>query len=294
MLKIQQHKNNYKENYFFRTKDLLVKNDSFRIYTFFESEYKNHFGSFSGQDSSFYNLFQVQEGEFDCVTSLGQKYTLGKGGIVLSAQRKGSSYHTGGSGYCKRKCFLIFKTEFTRKLLSCFFPGEEFYIFSPPEETGAFIQKLQEEFCGEHSGNDSGHLLGLFTELLELLRNSLQEKKLPEEFLKILSFVEQNLYDPALKREDIAANSSVSTSTLDRLFRKYMNKSVSEYILEKRFCKVESLLAIPGIRIKEISDSSGFSSSIHMNFLFRKRYGTTPSRYRKKLLLSNSPYLQTY
>lgn len=292
MLNIQHNKPLYRENYFFRTRDLTVKNDSFHIYTYFESEYKPLYSSTSSEDSFFYNLFSVLEGALEYTSPEGEKYILTPGSIVLSSLRKGSRYRTIGKIPCKRKCFLIFKTTFTRKLFSCFFPDEKFCIFSPPEKAAILIQKLQEEFCRTDFEEEQVHLLGLITELLEILRTSFNEKELPENFLKILSFVESRLYNPDLKRKSIAAEASISLSTLDRLFLKHIHQSVSQYILEKRFAKVENLLALSGVRIKEIASGTGFASAIHMNFLFRKKYGMTPSQYRKKLFLSSSPYLQ--
>lgn len=292
MQKIQRYSPKFKEDYYFRTRNLVVENDSFHIYTFFESEYKPFYGNTPSEESNFYNLFLVCDGVFECISPNGERYILSPGSIVLSSARKNSSCRAVGNIPCKRKCFLFFKTAFTRKLISCFFPNEEFCCPAGLPEAALLISRLQEEFCKEDTLEKSPHLLGIFTELLELVRTAGRKKEFPDDFLQLLSFVEGNLYDPALKRETIAVKCSVSLSSLDRLFLKYVKKTASAYIQEKRFAKVESLLAIPEIRIKTLAASCGFSSAIHMNFLFRKKYGMTPTQYRKKILLTHAPFLR--
>ena len=291
MLKIKHAKPLCVETYYFRTKrDLIVENDSFHIYTFFESEYKKGHVLTNLSETNYYLLYFVREGVFEVTTGNGLKILLEPGSFSLSSPRPGEIFRP-LSPSCKRSCLLLSKTDFSRKLISCFFPEEELYLPRMPETIPELFRKLHTEFCRDGAENDTPLLLSLFTEMLETLRQFRPEKKTPEPLKTILCYVESNLFNAGLKRENIAEHCSISTSTLDRLFFKHMKMTLPEYILEKRLAHVENLLTIRGIRIKEIAQESGFSSAIHMNFLFRKKHGMTPSQYRKSKLLSHSPYL---
>jgi AraC-like DNA-binding protein len=43
--------------------------------------------------------------------------------------------------------------------------------------------------------------------------------------------------------------------------------------------------------MNEIASSAGFASTNHMNWVFRKKFGISPSRYRKNILLAYLPFV---
>ena len=61
-----------------------------------------------------------------------------------------------------------------------------------------------------------------------------------------------------------------------------MGYSILEGILNVRFEKVKELLATP-TPLKTVAMLAGFSSSNNLQRLFKARFGTTLSEYRKRL-----------
>ena len=191
-----------------------------------------------------------------------------------------------------RKCFHLYKTEFTKALVSLFFPeGFVKLQLSDPAGVEKIFDRIKEEFCRPDPGPDPSPLMGLVTELMEFVRGQLPVQGHSARVNEILAFIENQLGNPELNREMICEKCSISTSSLDRLFKRQLNGSVSGYIRSKRLEQVTSLLAIPGLRINEIAASAGFSNVIYMNSLFRKTFGVTPSQYRRKILQEKKPYL---
>ena len=73
-----------------------------------------------------------------------------------------------------------------------------------------------------------------------------------------------------------------SRRSAERKFRSAVGYSILEGILNVRFEKVQELLATP-TPLKTIAMLAGFSSSNNLQRLFKARFGTTLSEYRKRL-----------
>ena len=73
-----------------------------------------------------------------------------------------------------------------------------------------------------------------------------------------------------------------SRRSSERKFRSAVGYSILEGILNVRFEKVKELLATP-TPLKTVAMLAGFSSSNNLQRLFKARFGTTLSEYRKRL-----------
>ena len=54
-----------------------------------------------------------------------------------------------------------------------------------------------------------------------------------------------------------------------------------DYITEKRLKKVTAMMQVTNLPIDDIAVQSGFTSPISFYAIFKKRYGMTPTVYRK-------------
>lgn len=81
--------------------------------------------------------------------------------------------------------------------------------------------------------------------------------------------------------EKLASVGHVSVSTGERLFRQHIGMTPMQYMKEKRLEKAMELLA-HGMNVTETAMECGFCDSSYFILQFRKRYGITPSVYRKK------------
>jgi transcriptional regulator GlxA family with amidase domain len=95
----------------------------------------------------------------------------------------------------------------------------------------------------------------------------------------IIEEMEKNLEDP-LSPSLLAKQSGLSTRQLERLFRRYLDRSPKRYYLELRLKKARSLLLQTDMSVINVALACGFSSPSHFSKCYRAFYGRTPYRER--------------
>ncbi|MND68733.1 Sensor histidine kinase TodS [compost metagenome] len=96
------------------------------------------------------------------------------------------------------------------------------------------------------------------------------------------AIVESKLSDQRLSVDDIASELNLSRVQLYRKVKQLLDCSISEYIVERRLKKAKSLMA-DGLNINEIYSNVGFSSASYFASAFKKKYGQSPSTFKKEL-----------
>jgi transcriptional regulator GlxA family with amidase domain len=97
--------------------------------------------------------------------------------------------------------------------------------------------------------------------------------------LKVIELMEQNLEEP-LSRSGLAVTAGLSTRQLERLFRKYLNRSPARYYLELRLNKARLLLLQTNMSIIDVALACGFVSASHFSKCYRDFFGRTPRKER--------------
>jgi AraC family transcriptional regulator, glycine betaine-responsive activator len=97
--------------------------------------------------------------------------------------------------------------------------------------------------------------------------------------VSIIERMEQNLEEP-LSPSVLAKEAGLSTRQLERLFRRYLDRSPKRYNLELRLKKARSLLLQTDMSVINVALASGFSSPSHFSKCYRGFYGRTPYRER--------------
>lgn len=95
----------------------------------------------------------------------------------------------------------------------------------------------------------------------------------------VIARMEGNLEDP-ISPAKLAADAGMSTRQLERLFRRYLNRSPKRYYMETRLARARNLLMQTEMSIIEVALASGFSSPSHFSKCYRAQYGCTPYRER--------------
>ncbi|MFV0383072.1 GlxA family transcriptional regulator [Paracoccus sp. (in: a-proteobacteria)] len=95
----------------------------------------------------------------------------------------------------------------------------------------------------------------------------------------VIARMEGNLEEP-ISPVRLAADAGMSTRQLERLFRRYLNRSPKRYYMEIRLARARNLLMQTEMSIIEIALASGFSSPSHFSKCYRAQYGSTPYRER--------------
>ena len=94
--------------------------------------------------------------------------------------------------------------------------------------------------------------------------------------------IEENISDPDLSNEEIAAKMGISEVYLRKLFATHQKTTPKQYILDMRIRKAKQLLVDTPLTITAIAEECGFSSLYHFCRAFKLRTGTTPSEYAAK------------
>lgn len=97
--------------------------------------------------------------------------------------------------------------------------------------------------------------------------------------VSIIEKMEENLEDP-LSPSLLAKQADLSTRQLERLFRRYLDRSPKRYYLELRLKKARSLLLQTDLSVINVALACGFSSPSHFSKCYRAFYGRTPYRER--------------
>ena len=77
-----------------------------------------------------------------------------------------------------------------------------------------------------------------------------------------------------------ARRAGLSERHASRLFQLELGKSFREHLVELRLERAKSLLRDTGMTVIEVAGETGWSSLAHFNAVFRRRVGSTPSRFR--------------
>ncbi|WP_347309823.1 GlxA family transcriptional regulator [Defluviimonas sp. SAOS-178_SWC] len=96
---------------------------------------------------------------------------------------------------------------------------------------------------------------------------------------QVIQMMEQNIEDP-ISPADLAADVGMSTRQLERLFRRYLNRSPKRYYMELRLQKARNLLMQTDMSVINVALACGFASPSHFSKCYRAHYKTTPYRER--------------
>ncbi len=95
------------------------------------------------------------------------------------------------------------------------------------------------------------------------------------------AYLEENLDNGEVTAEDIAAALHLSRSTLFERCRTLLGTAPTEYLRELRFKKAGEMIREGGYSISQIAYKTGFNDAHYFSKAFRKRFGKTPTEYRK-------------
>jgi transcriptional regulator GlxA family with amidase domain len=96
---------------------------------------------------------------------------------------------------------------------------------------------------------------------------------------QVIQMMEGNVEDP-MSPADLAEEVGMSTRQLERLFRRYLNRSPKRYYMELRLQKARNLLMQTDMSVINVALACGFASPSHFSKCYRSHYNTTPYRER--------------
>ena len=130
-------------------------------------------------------------------------------------------------------------------------------------------------------------LFMLFFILVERLSGNASERKDTkslEKMKRILKYIENNYMDK-ITIADVAGEVGLSQSHFMKYFKNTMGTSFIDYLNEYRLTMASRLLLSSDSSILDIAAEVGFDNLSYFNRTFKRRFGQTPSVYRKKRAL---------
>jgi len=95
----------------------------------------------------------------------------------------------------------------------------------------------------------------------------------------VIQMMEDNIEEP-ISPSILAKEVGMSTRQLERLFRRYLNRSPKRYYMELRLQKARNLLMQTNMSVINVALACGFASPSHFSKCYRSHYDTTPYRER--------------
>jgi len=132
--------------------------------------------------------------------------------------------------------------------------------------------------------------------LHERIRDQHDRQRMPLRFrlgtshpklISIVGHMEENLEEP-LSCAELASVANLSTRHLERLFRKYFNKTPTRYYLELRLSRARLLLLQTDLSILSVALACGFVSASHFTKCYRDHFGHTPRAERRPPTLEDN------
>ncbi len=104
----------------------------------------------------------------------------------------------------------------------------------------------------------------------------------PQNVVEIQKYLDEHFTEVSTV-SDVAEHFFYSREYVSRLFKRYLNTTVADYVLKRRISHSQALIA-SGLPLIDVCFQSGFGSVSTFIRAFRSLMGITPSAYRKKVL----------
>ncbi len=99
---------------------------------------------------------------------------------------------------------------------------------------------------------------------------------------KAIEYVQDNYADQELTVDKICSALGVSAAYFSTVFKKETGKSFISYLTEFRMGKAAELLTEQNEKTYIIAQKVGYADPNYFSYVFKKQFGTAPSRYREE------------
>lgn len=137
--------------------------------------------------------------------------------------------------------------------------------------------------CYQNSGFHEYEMIGFFYLLFSTVAFTETSGRMePEEgyLNKALTFIREN-YSYNINVTDIARYVGIDRTYLFKIFKKYENSSVKNYLIHYRMTAAKNMIKSTGYNMTEIALSCGFNDLPSFCRLFKQKEGITPTSYRE-------------
>ncbi|MBR6524803.1 MAG: AraC family transcriptional regulator [Clostridia bacterium] len=139
--------------------------------------------------------------------------------------------------------------------------------------------------CTEHNahGTMAGRLildmefLKIMLLLGEVTEFENRSNNYPPALDKMIVFIKKNLTKP-ITLSDLCTHCRISSSYAERLFKRHLNTTVTEYINSEKLYYACELMRSTGMNISEIAAYLGYCDVFYFSKRFKRKFGKSPSK----------------
>jgi len=223
-----------------------------------------------------YHLLLVTAGICE-ITHAGTVHRVGPGGMALYLPGESQKYVM-PEGCSTMWCHFA-GTIVPELLESCELTGGV-YALAPDESVSrayaALIQRFHRPGMQNHA---NASLMELIYSLSDAVRHTRSNPR-TDALLPVLTFIHAHYHRP-LTLDELAAMTGYSKSRFSHLFAEAMGISPIQYQNDLRLNAARELLSSTNLTVADVARSCGFSDPLYFSRCFRKKYGVSPTEYRK-------------
>ncbi|BAV05728.1 transcriptional regulator, AraC family [Filimonas lacunae] len=98
----------------------------------------------------------------------------------------------------------------------------------------------------------------------------------------LINYIHKNIYQPDyLKADVIATHFNVAANYISEYFKKQVGESLQQYITTYKVKILETRLLHTNMQLVSMAEEFGFTDISHMNRIFKKYKGVSPSEFRR-------------
>lgn len=153
------------------------------------------------------------------------------------------------------------------------------------ERIHAFARLIAHE-CMEpdlhHDLYGDGLMLALFIDLMQLGRAPAGKRPAlsARQLRRVTAFIEENCLRN-IRLQELADLTDLSQSYFSHAFKAATGLPPSQWHMQARMRRVQAMLAVPDLPLKEIAVEAGFADQAHFTRVFRRACGVTPAAWRR-------------
>lgn len=240
----------------------------------------------------YYELVIFVEGEINYVCE-SSVYSPKRGDVIIIPPGKfHMSKLKGERTHYKRHVFYLYPNAFDSVgscLADVLLRADDAVLFSlSSKEKGEELLALAEKLSGALKRSDDplsralgfGYIIEIFCSLgRKDIRTRGDTETLPENILALKEYIDAHFAEIESVSE-VSEHFFYSREYISRLFKKYYDTTVMDYIHELRVAKAKSLIG-EGLQMIDVCYAVGYASLSTFIRTFRRATGMTPSEYRR-------------
>ena len=180
------------------------------------------------------------------------------------------------------KACNFFYPEFLDKLKSPYLPIK-FHLTSEQISHIEYLSSKIHSLFDTDTEKSKAYVKLLLSTIIEAYLESLSEKNenYPLWLKQLISFLNEVLYLNTPINEYLG-RFNYNKPYMRRVFKQYVGMTISSYYLNVKLKYADMLLRTTDSTINNVAEKCGFNSNTYFFREFKKKYGFTPAKYRKK------------